>query len=175
MLEIIEKKRVERGLSVKRVAEMSGVPETTYNNIVKGRSKNPSFATVLALGTALGISLNDMISAADDSVSTEVVVDLRETEQAPVAASDLASLSDTYVRLMDQQERTHKETIAANAKRFEAELAAREANFQRERDMFREALQNEYSHRQSLYKACGALALSAAVSVATLVVYAFTH
>ncbi len=47
----------ERGITLNRLATLSGVTQSTLNNIVSGVSKNPTVATVKKVCDGLGIDV----------------------------------------------------------------------------------------------------------------------
>ena len=47
----------ERRLTINKLATISGVTQSTVDNIVKGNSKNPGIATIKKLCDGLGISI----------------------------------------------------------------------------------------------------------------------
>lgn len=51
ILELCEK----RGMSVNRLGEVCGVPQSTLNNIINGASKNPTMLTVQKICSGLNI------------------------------------------------------------------------------------------------------------------------
>lgn len=89
MIERIEQRRIERNMTVKQLSTISGIPEATYSNILKGRSKNPSFDTVRALALAVEMSLDEVISSIDDGESPSVPADLQKINQEPATTQEL--------------------------------------------------------------------------------------
>ena len=54
--------KAESGLSTRKLAELSGVPEGTVSKILSGQTEKPSFEAVNALCAAMGYSLSDIFS-----------------------------------------------------------------------------------------------------------------
>ena len=52
----------ERGLSVNKLATISGVTQSTVNNITSGRNNSTTVATVKKLCDGLGISITEFYS-----------------------------------------------------------------------------------------------------------------
>lgn len=52
--------KVKNNLSVKKIAEMSGVPESTVSRILAGQTTDPGFETVRAIVVAMGGSLDEL-------------------------------------------------------------------------------------------------------------------
>ena len=49
----------EKGIKINELANISGVPLPTLNNILYGKSKNPGVVTLKMICDGLGISLTD--------------------------------------------------------------------------------------------------------------------
>lgn len=50
----------EQNLSIRKLAEKTGMPHSTINNIVENRRGNPTLLTLLAIAAGLGISVKDL-------------------------------------------------------------------------------------------------------------------
>lgn len=61
MSAFISKRRTEIGLSLDEVSERAGIAKSHIWELEKGRSKNPTIATALALCDALQCSLNNLL------------------------------------------------------------------------------------------------------------------
>ena len=55
--EIIKKKSI----SVNKLAEMSGVAQSTLDNIMHGASKNPTLKTIHKIANALGLTVSEFL------------------------------------------------------------------------------------------------------------------
>lgn len=63
----------ERGISVNRLATMSGVTQSTLNNIVSGRNESATVSTVKKLCDGLDISITEFFSSPEfDGLEQEV-------------------------------------------------------------------------------------------------------
>ena len=49
----------ERGITVNKLANMSGVTQSTVNNIVSGRNRSTTISTIKKLCDGLGITIED--------------------------------------------------------------------------------------------------------------------
>ena len=56
----LEEKRLEKGMSIRTLAEQSGVSRATITRIESGKS-NPTVEVLCKLVSALGITLEDLI------------------------------------------------------------------------------------------------------------------
>ena len=64
----------ERGLTVNKLATISGVTQSTVNNIVSGRNNSTTVATVKKLCDGLGITLGEFFSTPEfDALEQEII------------------------------------------------------------------------------------------------------
>jgi transcriptional regulator with XRE-family HTH domain len=57
----IKKLRKEKHLSQDKLARLSDIPYNTLVKLESGKSKNPTFETLLKLANALGVSLDVLV------------------------------------------------------------------------------------------------------------------
>lgn len=57
----INELRKSRGLSVNKLAAMSGVPYSTVNSILREKSKSPTLATLIRIATALNMTIIEFL------------------------------------------------------------------------------------------------------------------
>ena len=63
----------ERGLSLNRLGMISGVSQSTINNIVSGRNRSTTVTTVKKLCDGLGITLGEFFSTPEfDNLEQEI-------------------------------------------------------------------------------------------------------
>ena len=53
----------ERNISVNKLASMSGVTQSTLNNIVSGRNRSTTVSTIQKICDGLGISIQDFFAS----------------------------------------------------------------------------------------------------------------
>lgn len=143
MIERIEQRRIERNMTVKQLSTISGIPEATYSNILKGRSKNPSFDTVRALALAVEMSLDEVISSIDDGESPSVPADLQKINQEPATTQELDKAMGILMRLMERNNETYSDVLHSRNEEFERALASKDAQFERERSALLETIHNK--------------------------------
>ncbi|MEN6460060.1 MAG: helix-turn-helix transcriptional regulator [Syntrophomonas sp.] len=51
----------EKGISINKLAVLSGLTQSTVDGILKGRSKNPQLATLLRISRGLDISIAEFL------------------------------------------------------------------------------------------------------------------
>lgn len=68
---IIKDKIEEKGISAHALEKMAGLKPSAVQNILYGRSKNPSISTIQAIANALGCSVTSLISGQDDESSSK--------------------------------------------------------------------------------------------------------
>lgn len=143
MIDRIEKRRIERNMTVKQLSIISGIPEATYNNILKGRSRNPSFDTVRALALAVEMSLDEVVSSIDDGESKFVPTGLHNINQKPVTTQELDNALGILMRHMDRNNETCSDALRTRNEEFERALVAKDAQFDRERESLLETIHNK--------------------------------
>lgn len=57
----IDTLRKNRGLSVNKLATMSGVPYSTINSILRGKSKSPTLATLIRIAIAFNMTIIEFL------------------------------------------------------------------------------------------------------------------
>lgn len=63
----------ERGITINRLADLSGLPPSSLKNILYGKSKNPKLLTIKLLCDGLGITLGEFFSTPEfDSLEQEL-------------------------------------------------------------------------------------------------------
>lgn len=143
MIERIEQRRIERNMTVKQLSTISGIPEATYSNILKGRSKNPSFDTVRALALAVEMSLDEVISSIDDDKSPSMPPDLQKINQEPATTQELDKAMGILMRLMERNNETYTEALCTRNEEFERALTSKDTQFERERESLLETIHNK--------------------------------
>ncbi len=71
--------RVQRDLSQKDLAERSGVSEGQISKLEIGSQKNPQLETVVALATALGVSMEELVFGAEGPNGMKYMLNAIET------------------------------------------------------------------------------------------------
>ncbi|WBL15233.1 helix-turn-helix domain-containing protein [Sutcliffiella sp. NC1] len=61
--EILKEKRMERGLSLRQLSEISNIEASYINRLEKGDRENPGFSTVCALAKALNVSGDEILNS----------------------------------------------------------------------------------------------------------------
>ena len=143
MIERIEQRRIERNMTVKQLSTISGIPEATYSNILKGRSKNPSFDTVRALALAVEMSLDEVISSIDTAETPSMPPDLQKINQEPATTQELDKAMGILMRLMERNNETYSEALHTRNEEFERALASKDAQFERERSALLDTIHNK--------------------------------
>lgn len=154
MIERIEQRRIERNMTVKQLSTISGIPEATYSNILKGRSKNPSFDTVRALALAVEMSLDEVISSIDTAEAPSMPPDLQKINQEPATTQELDKAMGILMRLMERNNETYSEALrsrneeyeralVARDEQFSRSLASKDAQFERERNALLDTIHNK--------------------------------
>lgn len=98
-LDKLKELKKEKGMSVKQIAERTNLPERTVNRIFSGDTDNPYVDTLHRIVSALGGSLDDILT------DSKVVV----------GGTDLVTLQGEVDRLTSETERLGGELALVNA------------------------------------------------------------
>jgi transcriptional regulator with XRE-family HTH domain len=60
----------QKGITVNKLADLSGLTQSTVDSIVNGKSHNPQVVTIYRICEGLGISLSDFFSDSETIVAT---------------------------------------------------------------------------------------------------------
>jgi transcriptional regulator with XRE-family HTH domain len=120
---VLQRRRQELGMSYELLAQRSGVSRPTVQRILSGRYPTASFASVVALGNALGLELR---------LASAVTPEQLKREQARKKAKKLAALVQGTCALEGQGvdrtgfesmvERTTHELLSGSKRRLWSEL-----------------------------------------------------
>ncbi|HCF48903.1 MAG TPA: XRE family transcriptional regulator [Syntrophomonas sp.] len=58
----IEELCKERGISINRLALLSGLTQSTVDSILKGKSKNPQLATLIRISRGLDMTISEFLN-----------------------------------------------------------------------------------------------------------------
>lgn len=122
MLDKIEKGRITKKESVKQFCDSSGVPEATYNNVIHGRSKNPSYNTIYRMAVAAGLRTGDFVPITFASGFADTPVESQTENPSPVNSADLTALSDTFTNAITRRDDAYRQALAALTAQHEAAL-----------------------------------------------------
>ena len=135
IIDRIEAKRRELGLSVRDLSVKSGVPESTYNNMIHGRTQSYDWGRLRALAIAVDLSPVEFMDLLDDEQSTPVAESLQKEREKIATGYDIDYLADTFVRTNDK-----------NSEDFRRALESKDAQFDKEREAFRETIASKQQH-----------------------------
>lgn len=77
--ENLKRIREDRGLSQDELAERCGISKSQISKLEVGRQKNPELETVVALSTALGISIEELVFGAEGPNGMKYMLNAIET------------------------------------------------------------------------------------------------
>ena len=79
--DILKRERTNRGLSLRELAEVSGIEASYINRLEKGNRDNPGFVTVCALASAMELNGEEILkSFGYDSLGTNTKSDYSEVQ-----------------------------------------------------------------------------------------------
>ena len=115
---IVEKliaKKAELRVTNAWIAENSKVPESTVTKVLNHTNKSPSFATIIPMAEALGVSLTPqaievaeakVVEKVTEQVTEEVTEKITEEVQKPTPSQTIAEeLERQYTRLREEKDK----------------------------------------------------------------------
>ena len=97
-LDRLKELRKEKGFSIKQIVEKTKLPEKTIQRIFSGETDNPYVDTIQRIATALDASLDDIFADTNVVVSTETIVEIKETANAAEAERDAIIAENTSLK-----------------------------------------------------------------------------
>ena len=118
--------------SIKWIADKTNLPERTISRIFSGDTDHPYVDTLHQIVTVLGGSLDDILADTKVVVSTETIVELKESTEAMNAQIDLMAVENdmlkkkvdalsTEIELL-KKELSHKEELLALHSYYKARI-----------------------------------------------------
>lgn len=52
---------IERNITINKLATLSGITQSTVDNLMKGKTKNPKLKTLHKLATGLGMTVSELL------------------------------------------------------------------------------------------------------------------
>ncbi len=114
MSERLTEMKKEAGLSNRKLAELSGVPEGTVNSILSGNTQHPTFDDINAIVTAMGRSVDEIFGEPQTPTEVQAAVIDHYSLLIDSYKDQLAHYKDQVEQMRKNQEelrKTHKEHI----------------------------------------------------------------
>ena len=146
MAESLTEMKKEAGLSNRKLAELSGVPEGTVNSILSGNTQRPKFDDVNAMVSAMGRSIDEIFGE----------------PQTPVEVQ--AAVVDHYALLIQ----SYKDQLAHYQDQVEAMRQNRRESDELHREQLRESEVRHKEHTANLRRGLWALLVIVVVLIAFL-------
>lgn len=154
LIQRIESKRIELGLSIKQLSEKSGVPESTYSNIISGRSQNPSYDRLRILAVSVDLSPVEFMDAIDGGKNTPETDSLQKEVGKVATGYDLDYLADTFVRVNDQFANDFRIATQSRNEEFQRALRSKDEQFERERETYLATIASKDRWIKTLFITC---------------------
>lgn len=122
-LENLKELKKKTGMSVKQIADKANLPERTVNRIFSGDTDHPRIDTLVRLGEAMGVKMNEVFADTNVVVATESLVEIKENADVISAQSDLIAVENEMLKNMNaalaqenellKKELAHKDELIA--------------------------------------------------------------
>lgn len=154
LIERIEQRRSELGLSQKEMLKRAAIPEASYRNYLAGRAERMSFDTVRRLSLSLKMSIDELAAYADDAVPSEVIVTIQNDNNTPATTQEVDTAFTVLLRALESFNASHAAdmrlikdefdaAIAAHDLRYEQLLASKDQQYERERQGLNDRISNQ--------------------------------
>lgn len=131
-LDNLKELKNKTGMSSKRIAELTGLPERTIVRIFSGDTDDPYVSTIHRIVIALGGSLDNILAETNAVLSSESLVEVKETAGLAEAERDLIAVENERLKAQNaalsvenellKKELTHKEELLALHNYYRAHL-----------------------------------------------------
>ena len=122
-LDNLKELKKTKGMTCKQIADATKIPESTIKRIFAGDTDDPYVSTIHRIVMVLGGSLDQILADTNAVLSTESLVEVKETAEVAEAERDLVlaelemlraktSAQETEILLLKEQLK-HKEEILA--------------------------------------------------------------
>jgi transcriptional regulator with XRE-family HTH domain len=88
-LENLKELKKNKGMTTKQIADATKIPESTIKRIFAGDTGDPYVSTIHRIVTVLGGSLDNVLADTNAVLSTESIVEVKETAEVAEAERDL--------------------------------------------------------------------------------------
>lgn len=88
-LENLKELKKSKGMTVKQIADATKIPESTIKRIFAGDTDDPYVSTIHRIVTVLGGSLDQILADTNAVLSTESLVEVKESAEIAEAERDL--------------------------------------------------------------------------------------
>ena len=131
-LDNLKELKKKTGMSPKRIAELTNLPERTVIRIFAGDTDNPYVDTLHRIVTVLGGSLDDILADSNAVVAHESLVEAKETADVMEAQRDLTAAENEVLKAkvaaltaeneLLTKELKHKEELLALHKYYQTHI-----------------------------------------------------
>lgn len=122
-LENLKELKKAKGMTTKQIADATKIPESTLKRIFAGETEDPYVSTIHRIVTVLGGSLDQILADTNAVLSSESLVEVKESAEIVEAERDLVlaelemlraktSAQETEIMLLKEQLK-HKDEILA--------------------------------------------------------------
>ena len=122
-LENLKELKKANGMTSKQIADATKIPESTIKRIFSGETDDPYVSTIHRIVTVLGGSLDQILADTNVVLSTESIVEVKETVGVVEAQRDLIAVENEMLKTKNaaltaeiellKKELQHKEELLA--------------------------------------------------------------
>lgn len=131
-LDNLKELRKSKGMTAKRIAELTNLPERTVTRIFSGDTDNPYVDTLHRIVTVLGGSLDDILADTKAVVATKSLIEVQESANVIETERDMIAVENEMLKAkvaaltaeneLISKELKHKEELLALHKYYQTHL-----------------------------------------------------
>lgn len=129
IFERVEQRRIELGMSAKRLCNLSEIPESTYRNWIHGRSDRADVEVVRRLALSLKMSVDELLSSMDDAPAPAITEEIKVVYESPATTQEVDSGFAVLIRTMEANSAKHIADLHLMQEEFDEAISARDAQF----------------------------------------------
>lgn len=129
IFERVEQRRLELGMSARKLCALSEVNESTYRNWVHGRSDRADVEVIRRLALSLKMSVDELLSTMDDAPAQAITEEIKEVYESPATTQEVDAGFAVLIRTMEANSAKHIADLHLMQDEFDAAISARDAQF----------------------------------------------
>lgn len=129
IFEHVEQRRIELGMSARKLCLLSDINESTYRNWIHGRSDRADVEAIRRLAFSLNMSVDELFAHMDGAPSPAITEEMKEVYETPATTQEVDTGFAVLLRTMEANSTKHIDELKLLQKEFDEAISARDAQF----------------------------------------------